>query len=158
MSRARISPEVQARVLAESRRRCAVCYGLNNDASKKKGQIAHLDQDAANNSESNLIFLCFDHHDDYDSTTRQAKGLTQLELLEYRSQLIAELERRWASGDLDASPSQSPISIVLNVSASGGAGGAGGMFGGGGGGGGAPLGGGGAGGQGFSTTETPSDQ
>ena len=38
--------------------------------------IARLDHDPSNNDEDNLAFLCFDHHDQFDSTTSQAKGLT----------------------------------------------------------------------------------
>lgn len=146
MSRAAISPEVQARILAESRRRCAICFGLDRDLERKKGQIAHLDQDSSNSSADNLVFLCLDHHDEYDSKTSQTKGITRLEILEYRTQLRSELERRWATGNLTAPPLPSPISLVMNVNNVGGAGGAGGIFGGGGGGGGAPFGSGGAGG------------
>lgn len=146
MARAAISPEVQARILAESRRRCAICFGLNGDLERKKGQIAHLDQDSGNNAHANLAFLCFDHHDEYDSTTRQSKGLTRLEVIQYRDDLLAELKRRWSVGEFFAPPPPSPISLVLNISNTGGAGGAGGQYAGGGGGGGAPLGAGGAGG------------
>jgi hypothetical protein len=53
----------------------------------KKGQIAHLDQDRNVNSISNLVYLCFDHHDEYDSTTRQSKGLTRAEVTAYRGRL-----------------------------------------------------------------------
>lgn len=146
MSRRKISPETQARILAESRRRCAICFGLERDLSRKKGQIAHLDQDPNNNAPDNLAFLCTDHHDEYDSTTRQSKGLTKLEVQRYRQKLLKELERLWAAGELDAPPPLPAPSLVVNISNVGGAGGAGGAFGGGGGGGGAPFGAGGAGG------------
>jgi hypothetical protein len=146
MVRAAISPEVQARILAESRRRCAICFGLDGDLERKKGQIAHLDKDAGNNAPANLAFLCFDHHDEYDSTTRQSKGLSRLEVLRYRDDLLAELERRWSVGEYFAPPPPSPISLVINIANSGGTGGAGGKYAGGGGGGGAPLGAGGEGG------------
>ena len=148
MSRKAIPPEVQARVLAESRRRCAVCYGLSRDLQVKRGQLAHLDQDPSNNKQTNIVFLCFDHHDEYDSTTRQSKGLTLAEILAYHRQLVDELERQWSTGEFSAPPSPAQISIVLNVQNAGGPGGAGGIFGGGGGGGGAPSGGGGDGGHG----------
>ena len=146
MSRRAIPPETQARILAESRRRCAICFGLNRDLSRKKGQIAHLDRDSSNNAADNLVFLCMDHHDEYDSTTRQSKGLTKTEIEQYRHELLEELERQWASGQLDAPAPPSTCPLVINISNVGGAGGSGGTFGGGGGGGGAPLGGGGGGG------------
>lgn len=148
MSRPAIPLEVQARILAESRRRCAVCFGLDNDLERKKGQIAHLDKNPANNTPENLAFLCFDHHDELDSTTRQSKGLSRLEVIQYREQLLVELERRWSAGTLAATPPVSPISVVLNVSNIGGGGGSGGKYAGGGGGGGAPYGSGGGGGSG----------
>jgi hypothetical protein len=76
--RKRVADAIQAEVLVKSRRRCCVCYGLKRDADIKQGQIAHLDQDPANNNESNLAFLCFDHHDQFDSKTSQSKNLTAI--------------------------------------------------------------------------------
>jgi hypothetical protein len=64
---------------------------LSGDATVKQGQIAHLDQDASNNSVSNLAFLCLDHHDQYDSRTSQSKGFTESEVKSYRDQLYADL-------------------------------------------------------------------
>jgi uncharacterized membrane protein YgcG len=147
MNRKAIPKDVQARLLAESRRRCAVCYGLEHDLRVKRGQLAHLDQDSSNSNPENIVFLCFDHHDEYDSTTRQSKKLTHGEILTYHRQLIAELERQWSSGEFSAPPPPPPISVVLNIQNIGGAGGAGGTFGGGGGGGGAASGSGGDGGE-----------
>lgn len=40
-----------------------------------RGQIAHLDQNNENFDEDNLVFLCLEHHDEYDSKTRTSKGL-----------------------------------------------------------------------------------
>ena len=86
-NRKSISPELQARILVDCARRCALCFGLEGDLQRKKGQIAHIDRDASNASESNLVFLCMDHHDEYDSRTSQSKGITQAELLEYIKRL-----------------------------------------------------------------------
>lgn len=86
-ARATIPPEVIADVLVASRRRCCVCFGLSNDTTEKKGQVAHIDRDASNGARNNLVFLCLDHHDQYDSRTSQSKGLTIEEVREYRSQL-----------------------------------------------------------------------
>ena len=155
LTRHPVSPETQARILAESRRRCAVCYGLHRDLERKKGQIAHLDQNPANSSADNLVFLCFEHHDEYDSTTRQSKGLTKLEVEMYRDELLKDLERRWEAGPLDLPASNSAPPFAINVSIAGGTGGAGGLFGGGGGAGGAPGGAGGGGGAGPSGSGGP---
>lgn len=93
MSRKKLPPLIQKSVLTESRRRCCLCFGLNSELSIKKGQIAHIDHDSSNNQESNLVFLCFEHHDEYDSTTRQSKGLTKDEVVFYREQLLKQIEK-----------------------------------------------------------------
>ena len=73
----------------ECRRRCCLCVYLDQDKSEKEGQIAHIDKDNSNNKKSNLAFLCFRHHNKYDSQTSQSKNYTQKELGAYRDQLIA---------------------------------------------------------------------
>lgn len=75
-----------------SRRRCCLCFGLNRDMAEKRGQIAHLDRDPSNDSLDNLAYLCFDHHDQYDSHTSQGKGLTMGEVKQYRQRLYEALE------------------------------------------------------------------
>lgn len=85
--RKKVSDATQAEVLVKSRRRCCICFGLNRDDSIKRGQIAHVDKDSSNSVEDNLVFLCFDHHDGFDSTTRQSKNLTQAEVKAYRDEL-----------------------------------------------------------------------
>lgn len=79
--------EAETRILVSSRRRCALCYGINRDLEVKKGQIAHLDRDPSNATPENLVFLCLLHHSEYDSRASQSKGLTQAEIVEYRRQL-----------------------------------------------------------------------
>jgi hypothetical protein len=147
--RKQVSPEMQARILAESRRRCALCFGLHADFSRKTGQIAHLDKDASNDAPENLVFLCFEHHNEYDSITRQSKNITKEELANYRALLLSEVEARWEDGVLDRPSLPTAISLIVNVSNAGGAGGSS-VFGGGGGGGGASNAEGGAGGHGSS--------
>lgn len=90
-----IPKAAETNVLTQCKRRCAVCYGLHLDVSIKKGQIAHLDQEAANNELENLVFLCFDHHDEYDSRTSQSKGLTKGEVRHFRDELIADIYKIW---------------------------------------------------------------
>ena len=86
-SRSRIPPETEKKMLLRSRRRCAICFGLNRDASVKRGQIAHLDHDRSNNKIENLAFLCLDHHDRYDSRTSQSKGFRRKEVQYHRAEL-----------------------------------------------------------------------
>lgn len=91
MARKPVPGDVQATVLIKARRRCCICYGLHRDIAIKQGQIAHLDQDASNAAEDNLAFLCLAHHDEYDSTTRQSKNLTQAEVKAYREELNRDI-------------------------------------------------------------------
>ncbi|MCI5163526.1 MAG: hypothetical protein D3917_16190 [Candidatus Electrothrix sp. AX5] len=85
--RKRTPSNIETEVLTQSARRCCICYGLHNDFEIKKGQIAHLDRNPANSNFDNLAWLCFEHHDEYDSITRQSKGLTISEVKGYRNQL-----------------------------------------------------------------------
>tara|TARA_B100000780_G_scaffold274229_1_gene238943 strand:- start:792 stop:1436 length:645 start_codon:yes stop_codon:yes gene_type:complete len=95
MTRKPLDKDDEATVLTMSRRRCCICYGLNKDARLKKGQIAHLDKNSANNKLDNLAFLCFDHHDLYDSTSSQSKNLTKKEVMTYRKELHEAIAEEW---------------------------------------------------------------
>jgi hypothetical protein len=99
--RTTIPPDVVADVVTSSRRRCCVCFALQRDDGEKKGQIAHLDHNPANNGEDNLAFLCLEHHDQYDSRTSQSKGLTIDELKRYRTELLSVVARRIPPADKD---------------------------------------------------------
>lgn len=91
MSRPTIKDEILTAVLVSSRRRCCLCFGLNRDLAPKAGQIAHLNQKRNDNREDNLVFLCLQHHDAYDSRTSQSKGLTVGEVRAYRNELYTRL-------------------------------------------------------------------
>lgn len=88
-----LSPEDEAKVLEQCRRRCCVCFGLDGDASEKKGQLAHLDQNHSNNTMDNFVYLCFHHHDTYDSKTSQSKNLTEHEVRSYQAKLHQAVEQ-----------------------------------------------------------------
>src|SRR5687768_9795451 len=90
-----IPKKVEAEVLIRCKRRCAVCYGLKLDTSIQKGQIAHIDKNPSNNSIDNLVFLCFDHHDEYDSRTSQSKSLTAGEICHFKDELVSNIARTW---------------------------------------------------------------
>jgi hypothetical protein len=99
-SRKAIPDETQKNVLTKSRRRCCLCFWLEGKDEVQKGQIAHLDGDNENNAEDNLAFLCFVHHDDYDGTTRLAKGLRMDEVKHWRDELYREIAYRFR-GDVE---------------------------------------------------------
>jgi deoxycytidine triphosphate deaminase len=91
--RQRVSSEVETEVLVRSARRCCLCYGLQGDFSEKRGQITHIDRDPTNSCLENLVYLCLEHHDVYDSKTSQSKGVTSQELVYYRNVLHADVSR-----------------------------------------------------------------
>lgn len=97
--RKKIPKKVEAAILVKSKRRCCVCFFLKGDDAVKKGQIAHLDGDPSNCAEENLVFLCFGHHDEYDSQSSQSKGLTEEEVKHYRDQLYEALDDVQHNGD-----------------------------------------------------------
>jgi len=78
-------------VLTASKRRCCLCYYLNHNHTERKGQIAHLNKDTSNPAFENLVWLCFEHHDQYDSRTSQSKGYIPEEVRTYRDRLYREL-------------------------------------------------------------------
>lgn len=92
MSRPKIPPEVETRVLRSTRRRCPLCYYIDNLEGVVEGQIAHLNRNPNDNSFDNLAFLCLRHHSLYDSTNSQHKNFTIREVKEYRNFLIQRFE------------------------------------------------------------------
>jgi len=86
-TRPKLPSAVEASILLRSKRRCCLCVYLSSDSSQKRGQIAHLDGNPANNNEDNLAFLCLEHHDQYDSRTSVSKGLTIGEVKRHRRAL-----------------------------------------------------------------------
>ena len=84
--------DYEKNVTTKSKRRCALCYGLNSDLLVKRGQIAHLDQNPENNREDNLAYLCLEHHDNYDSRASQARGIGIREAKHHRDELYRVIE------------------------------------------------------------------
>ena len=97
MARKKISKETEKLVVLKSRRRCCLCYWQDGVDEVQKGQIAHLDQNNQNAQEANLVWLCLDHHDEYDGTTRIAKGLVEAEVKEWRDELYKDMEHKFGS-------------------------------------------------------------
>jgi len=97
--RKKIPPEVVADVTSASRRRCCICFALDQDDREKRGQIAHLDRDPSNNAPENLAFFCLPHHDDYDTPRSQSKGLTIDEVKRYRTELLAFVAQKLPAPD-----------------------------------------------------------
>jgi|GEM_PF-1900845 len=92
-NRKRISEEVQTHILTSSARRCCICFGIKNDFTEKKGQIAHIDQNPSNSNIDNLVYLCLEHHDQYDGKTKQSKNITSGEVKHYREMLYQAMNK-----------------------------------------------------------------
>src|SRR6266852_5233645 len=88
--RTQIPKPVETQVLLASGRRCCLCVFLESRESVRKGQIAHLNRNPKDPRFENLVFLCLDHHDEYDGKTSQAKGLTPDEVRAYRDSLYSK--------------------------------------------------------------------
>lgn len=93
--RLRIPTETE--VMVKSRRRCCLCFGIDNNLEEKQGQIAHLDKNKNNNNFDNLAFLCLKHHDKFDSTTSQSKNYTKNEVKIYRNQLYEYYDKMYSN-------------------------------------------------------------
>jgi hypothetical protein len=93
MERKRTPAEIETSVLFKSARRCTLCFYLSRDMSEKRGQLAHLDKDPANDAEDNLVFMCLDHHTLYDSKTSQHKNYTIQEIKLAREKLYEAIGR-----------------------------------------------------------------
>lgn len=85
--RAHVSKSVESAVLMASRRRCCLCVFLNTRDEVRKGQIAHLNRDRSDSRFENLVFLCLEHHDEYDGRPSQSKGYSPEEVRNYRDRL-----------------------------------------------------------------------
>lgn len=91
IKRTQLSKKIETKVLVACRRRCCLCYFLKNLNEPKKGQIAHINKDRTQSVYSNLVYLCLEHHDEFDSSTSQSKGFTSEEVKMYRNKLYKEL-------------------------------------------------------------------
>ncbi len=101
-----VPADVEQQVLQLSLRRCALCFHLNQDTGVKKGQIAHVDHRRSRSTLENLVFLCLDHHSEYDSTTSQHKNFTVAEVRAARTALYKRIR---ATAQPPAGPSASAV-------------------------------------------------
>lgn len=81
------SKSIEKDVLVACRRRCCLCVFLDYRDEVRKGQVAHLNHDPNDSRFENLVWLCLEHHDEYDGKTSQSKGFTRDEVREYRDRL-----------------------------------------------------------------------
>jgi hypothetical protein len=93
-TRRRPTAGVETAVLVASHRKCCLCFYWDQHKGRRKGQIAHVNGKAYDSRFENLVWLCIEHHDEYDSRTSQSKGITAGELREFRDRLYKELNSK----------------------------------------------------------------
>jgi hypothetical protein len=117
MSRKPFPVSVETSVLLKCKRRCALCFGLNNDSTEKRGQLTHI-EDGETIEETNAAWLCMLHHDLYDSRSRQTKGYTPAELRSHQETLwafvttIKDESKHKTGGRREKLP---PLGVTLDV-------------------------------------------
>jgi hypothetical protein len=121
MSRKPLPREIETAVLVRARRRCAICFGLDRDTKLKSGQIAHLDKDNTNHLEGNLAFLCFEHHDEFDSRSSQRKNFTAAEVKHFRLELHESINKAFVQhvhfGEISTPPVDPYAGAYIRVGA-----------------------------------------
>jgi len=115
-ARRRPGADVETAVLVASHRKCCLCYYWDQHKGRRKGQIAHVNGKAHDSRFENLIWLCIEHHDEYDSRTSQSKGITAGELREFRDRLYKELNSKPSilENSVDAISSETSIADKPN--------------------------------------------
>jgi hypothetical protein len=88
-ARKKVPKAIETSLLLAARRRCCLCVFLQDRDEVRRGQIAHLNRDPSDFRFDNLVWLCLEHHDEYDGRTSQSKGLTSTEVEAYREKLYA---------------------------------------------------------------------
>ncbi len=113
-----ITREIETNILTKSRRQCCLCVFLDGDNSVKNGQLAHIDHNSSNSREDNLVYLCLEHHNQYDSVYRQSKKITSSEVKYYKSSLYKKLgtgDREWKitiEGSLNSFPNSKIVELL----------------------------------------------
>jgi len=92
--RASIPESVAKELVVRCLRRCALCFGIDGDASPQEGQIAHIDRDSSKTSLDSLVWLCLRHHNEYDAIRFQTKGYLPSELRAYKRRLELAMSGR----------------------------------------------------------------
>lgn len=84
-----ISPDVVVDITSESRRRCCICFALSKMATKRRGRLNVLIGMLRITRRRILCSCVLIIMNEYDSRTRQAKGLTSEEVKRYKVELLA---------------------------------------------------------------------
>ena len=80
-TRKKISPKIEAELLAANRHMCCICHKEGRGV-----QIHHIDDDPSNNDPENLCVVCLLHHDMITGKPGLGKGFTKKELGIYKKE------------------------------------------------------------------------
>ncbi|MFA7297547.1 MAG: hypothetical protein WC211_10270 [Dehalococcoidia bacterium] len=114
MPRKHVPEQTETLVLTSSRRRCCLCYFLDDDHAEKRGQVAHLNRRPDDSRFENLVWLCLDHHARYDTASRQAKGYSRSEVREYRARLYQQFHEMSALAEVSAASVSPPSGTEMS--------------------------------------------
>lgn len=116
VTRNHIPHSTQTDLFTHSMRRCAICFGVQNDFAEKPGQIAHINHDNSQTALDDLVWLCAFHHDKYDSKTSQTKNYTKQEVISYRARLYQAVEEyRKANSHLNDNKEKDETCRTLSI-------------------------------------------
>jgi len=76
-----------------------LCFYLCDRRKVCKGQLAHINHRSEDSRFENLVFLCLEHHDEFDSRTSQSKGLSEAEVRTYRDHLYDYVKNAQGTGN-----------------------------------------------------------
>lgn len=108
-SRIKIPKELEFKLLYKSARTCCVCK-----ESDRPITIHHLDENPANNVESNLIVLCKICHDEVHTTHKLSKNLTIEHLRDFKEKWEDEIEKKSSSSMLPKNNISQAIWTFIN--------------------------------------------
>lgn len=110
MNRKASSRKDELAVLNKCRHRCALCFYLDFKTDVERGQIAHIDNDASNSVEKNLVYLCLLHHDAYHLKSPLTKSITEDEVRLAKQNLEEWIEEHHST--MTSSSSSEDVDLV----------------------------------------------
>lgn len=87
--RTTVPRSIESTILYKSAKTCCICRTPSLPI-----QIHHIDENPSNNSESNLVVLCANCHDDAHTKRALSKNLTPTRLLQFKSKWEADVVSR----------------------------------------------------------------
>lgn len=108
--RIRIPPELEAKLLVESRNTCNLCW------KSREVQIHHIDpvEEGGDNSEENLIVVCLNCHSEAHTAKHMARNLKSQTLRLYKETWL-DLLRRYPFGPPSSEADENDIKTIRQI-------------------------------------------